>query len=65
MDEATAYAILGLEPGASEEAIKAAHRRLMARIHPDHGGSEYLARQLNLARDVLLRARRAAGRAQR
>ncbi len=59
MDEATAWAVLGLEPGADEEAIRAAHRRLMAKIHPDHGGSEYLARQLNLARDVLLRRKRA------
>lgn len=61
MDEATAWAVLGLEPGADEEAIRAAHRRLMSRLHPDHGGSEFLARQLNQARDVLLK--RAKGRA--
>jgi hypothetical protein len=50
-----AYAILGLHPGADEEAIKAAHHRLMKQLHPDHGGTDYLAAKLNRARDVLLR----------
>jgi hypothetical protein len=49
-----AYAILGLQPDADEEAIKAAHHRLMKQLHPDHGGSDYFAAKLNRARDVLL-----------
>jgi hypothetical protein len=49
-----AYAILGLAPGADPEAIKAAHHRLMKQLHPDHGGTDYLAAKLNRARDVLL-----------
>lgn len=54
MDEATAWSVLGLEPGASPDEIKAAHRKLMTKLHPDHGGSGYLAAQLNQAKDLLL-----------
>ena len=39
---------------ASEEAIRAAHHRLMKQLHPDHGGTDYLATKINRARDVLL-----------
>ena len=54
MSRAEAYEVLGLKPGASEEDIRAAHRRLMLAAHPDHGGSDWLAARVNLARDVLL-----------
>jgi uncharacterized membrane protein len=53
MTEAEAYAVLGLPVGASRDAIQAAYRRLMQRLHPDQGGSDYLATYLNRARAVL------------
>jgi hypothetical protein len=54
MDRAQALAVLGLPEAASEAEISAAHRRLITSLHPDQGGSDFLAAQINEARDVLL-----------
>ncbi|MBL6613399.1 MAG: molecular chaperone DnaJ [Reyranella sp.] len=54
MTREEALAVLGLAEGASVEEIKAAHRRLIQRMHPDVGGTADLAARINRAKDVLL-----------
>jgi hypothetical protein len=49
-----AYAILGLQTGASKEEVVKAHRSMIQKVHPDRGGSDYLAAQINEAKDRII-----------
>jgi curved DNA-binding protein CbpA len=54
MSREEAYEVLGLTSGATSDEILASYRRLMKKVHPDQGGTTYLAMRLNQAKDVLL-----------
>lgn len=54
MSREQAFQILGLKSSATDEEIRLAHKKLMLKMHPDRGGSDYLAAQINLAKSVLL-----------
>lgn len=54
MSKEEAMEVLALKPGYKDEDVILAHRRMMQKVHPDRGGSDYLAAQINKAKDTLL-----------
>jgi hypothetical protein len=57
MTAVEAYAVLGLDHKATQEEVIATHRKLMLKLHPDRGGSNYLATKINQAKDLLVRGK--------
>ena len=53
LSEDEAYAILGLEKPSSKSEISKAHKSLIQKLHPDRGGSDYLAAKINAAKDKI------------
>jgi len=54
MNQKQAFEVLGIKPDASKEEIIKAHKRMMQKVHPDRGGSDFLAAQINQAKETLL-----------
>ena len=54
MSKDEAFNILGLNASATSEEIKSAHKKLISQLHPDKGGTDYLASKINQARETLL-----------